>query len=66
MSKDPAIKFNSCLALELIARHNIIGIDKPALVSFILEATDHKHSGGKKTEIEAFTIGKIIVAKALC
>lgn len=65
MAKDPEVKFNSYVGLMAVAR-KMLEVDSKALGEYVVALTDYrKHCGGKKTEMESYAIGRLLVIKAL-
>ena len=65
LSSDPEIKFNSYLALQVIAQQTTALLKVAPVLQYVLAQSDYKkHCGGKIREIEAYAIGRILVVKA--
>lgn len=59
------MKFNAYLGLTSAAKMITEAINEDLVAQYILEISDHKkHCGGKRTEMESYAIGKLLIVKA--
>lgn len=69
LSREGEVKFNAYFALSTLLNHLPhlkTSLNAKGLASFIITQTDiKKNCGGKTSEIQAYSIGKVLIIKAL-